>query len=122
MVKTTRSIINKWLSQFERPSGFIRFLNGIKTDCHGANLEFVSLRDAMMYLEEWTVDWDMQLTSKEIDLVKDPIVETSAHMAISDLIRIGNEEYGQEYLNDSDEEGNFVHSSGIYLSRRVEPP
>jgi len=72
MVKTTRSIINKWLSQSERPSGFIRFLNGIKTECYGANLEFVSLRDAMMYLEEWTVDWDMQLTSKEIDLVKDP--------------------------------------------------
>jgi hypothetical protein len=55
-------------------------------------------------------------TSYRPDLVKEyeshsllriQIGETNAHMAISELIRIGNEEYGQEYLNDSEEEENL---------------
>ena len=73
-------------------------------------------------------------TSYRPDLVKEyeshsllriQIVETSAHMAISDLIRIGNEEYGQEYLNDSDEEGNLftvvesISQDGLNLLKTI---
>jgi hypothetical protein len=38
----------------------------------GQNLLFVSLCDIFVHIDEWVVDWDMNLTSKEIDLVMDP--------------------------------------------------
>ena len=50
--------------------GFIRFLDGTTTNCKADNLLFVSLRDALDHIDEWTVDWDIDLTLKEIYLVK----------------------------------------------------
>jgi hypothetical protein len=43
LMKTTRSIINKWRKQCERSRGFIRFLNGIKSDWDGtkSSIRFV---------------------------------------------------------------------------------
>jgi hypothetical protein len=130
MVKTTRSIINKWLSQSKRPflgrmipSGFIRFLNGIKTDCHAANLQFVSLRDAMMYIDEWTVDWDIQLTSKEIDLVKDPTWRaTLISPTQNDGQGLRYNDAGNEAKRDPQDKAIYQHpdANGVDLQARLE--
>ena len=44
----------------------IRFLNGISTDCREENMQLVSLRDALVNINEWKVDWDKKLTPNEI--------------------------------------------------------
>ena len=44
----------------------IRFLNGISTDCREENMQLVSLRDALVKINEWKVDWDKKLTPNEI--------------------------------------------------------
>jgi hypothetical protein len=65
---TTMSILRKWREQRQ----FIRFLDGDVTNSAVSNLEFVSLRDALDHLEEWKVDWDMDLTAEERALVLTP--------------------------------------------------
>jgi hypothetical protein len=61
------SIITKWC-----------FVNGITTDHSATNLQFLLLHDALghVHINEWTVDWDLNLMVKEIGLVmellKDP--------------------------------------------------
>jgi hypothetical protein len=64
------SIIEKWREQ--AVTGFIRFFNGNTADCRAANLQFVSLRDTFLHFDDWKVDWDINLTEEEIDLVKQP--------------------------------------------------
>jgi hypothetical protein len=66
------NIIKKWREQANM--GFIRFLNGNMTDCRAANLQFVSLRDALLHFEEWTVDLCINLTEDEIAFVTKPVV------------------------------------------------
>ena len=66
--KLTNSILRKWRS---RP--FIRFVNGNHQDCRLLNLVMVSLDDAMDHIDDWKVDWDMDLTRREIELVRDPV-------------------------------------------------
>ena len=68
LLENTRSIIGKWRHQASM--GFIRFLDGTTTNCKADNLLFVSLRDELDHIDEWTVDWDIDLTLKEIYLVK----------------------------------------------------
>ena len=36
------------------------------------NLQWVSLAAAMEHVDDWKVDWDMNLTKEEIALVMDP--------------------------------------------------
>jgi hypothetical protein len=50
--------------------GFVRFLNGNTTDCHEANLQFVSLRDVILHLDEWKVNWSINFTDLEFDMTK----------------------------------------------------
>jgi hypothetical protein len=64
----TNSILRKWRN---RP--FIRFVNGDQRDCSIRNLAMVSLDDAMDHIDDWKVDWDMDLTRREIELVRDPV-------------------------------------------------
>ena len=64
-------IIKKWREQASM--GFIRFLNGNTNDWRAANLQFVSLRDALLHFEEWTVDLCINLTVDEIGLVTQPV-------------------------------------------------
>jgi len=59
------SIIEKWREQASS-TGFVRFLNGISTDCREENMQLVSLRDALVNINEWKVDWDKKLTPNEI--------------------------------------------------------
>jgi len=66
--KMTMSIIKKW----EKQQIFVRFMNGDTTHCHAANLDNVSLKDALEHIHDWVVDWDMELTDKEIQLVQRP--------------------------------------------------
>ncbi len=61
----TNSILGKFM--------FIRFLNGIHGDCRFVNLAMVPLDDAMDHFDDWEVDWDTDLTRREIELVWDPV-------------------------------------------------
>lgn len=63
--KFTSSIIKKWNNQ----GSFIRFINGNKLDCRVENLEYVSIIDSMIHINEWVVDWDINLTYKEKEFV-----------------------------------------------------
>jgi len=65
---TTNSIIKKWQKQ----GTFIRFLDGNSLNCNLNNLKYVSIDDAMDHIDSWKVDWDMDLTKKEIKTVRDP--------------------------------------------------
>jgi hypothetical protein len=64
----TKSILRKW----EQQGGFIRFVNQDTLDLRRQNLEHVSMKDAMDHVDDWKVDWDMNLTEEEIALVRNP--------------------------------------------------
>jgi hypothetical protein len=67
--KLTDSILSKWKTH----DRFIRFLDGNTNNCSINNLCQVSIEDAMDHIDEWKVDWDMDLTRSEIALVNDPV-------------------------------------------------
>jgi hypothetical protein len=60
-----RSIIEKRREQASS-TGFIRILNGISTDCREENMQLVSLRDALVKINEWKVDWDKKGEQSEL--------------------------------------------------------
>lgn len=64
----TASILRKWRAQGD----FIRFLDGDVRNAAVANLQYVSLPDALAHLGEWVTDIDMELTPAERALVQDP--------------------------------------------------
>jgi hypothetical protein len=64
----TDSILNKWKAQ----RTFIRFVDGNTKNCAVSNLHYVLLPDALDHIDNWKVDWDMELTEEEIALVKKP--------------------------------------------------
>ena len=64
----TTSIMSKWRAQ----GHFIRFIDGNVANCSVRNLCYVSLKDAMEHIDEWKVDWDMNLTADEVALVHRP--------------------------------------------------
>ena len=64
----TESIIKKWKKQ----GNFIRFVNGDKGCSNLDNLAYVSLKDALKNIDNWVVDWDINLTEEEIKLVRTP--------------------------------------------------
>ena len=64
----TTSILSKWRAQ----GFFIRFLDCNTHNCAASNLHFVSLKNAMDHIDDWKVDWDMELSPEEIALVKTP--------------------------------------------------
>jgi len=68
MDAVTKRIIKKWKKQ----GTFVRFLNGDTMCCRLDNLAYVSLEDAMKNIDIWVVDWDMNLTEKEIERVRTP--------------------------------------------------
>lgn len=68
MCKLTMSILAKWRQQ----GIFFRFLDNNTLNCRLDNIEKVELYEALMNIDTWTVDWDMELTEEEIELVKTP--------------------------------------------------
>ena len=60
------SIAIKWKSQ----RFFHRYLNGNPLDVYKENAVPVSLRDALLHLSEWTTDWNVQLTLREAQLIR----------------------------------------------------
>jgi hypothetical protein len=83
-------IIKKWREQASM--GFVRFLNGDTNDWRAANLQFVSLRDALLHFEEWTVDWDINLTEKEIAVVVNSVVRQLLEHHQQCMTNIDNED------------------------------
>jgi hypothetical protein len=65
---STGSILAKWRAQ----GSFVRFIDGNIQNCAAANLEWVPLQQALLHFDEWKVDWDMELTSEEIEIVRNP--------------------------------------------------
>ena len=63
---TTERILAKWKAQAQ----FIRFVDGDTGNCAISNLQRVRLSDAMEHIDEWVVDWDMDLTAEEIATVR----------------------------------------------------
>ena len=64
MIKSIKNIWNK-----ENNNQFIRFKNKNTLDCRVENLEWVSINDAMNNINDWKVDWDMELSKKQIEFV-----------------------------------------------------
>jgi len=62
----TTNIIYKWNKQ----GSFVRFVNKNTLDLRDGNLQVVSLQEAMEHIDDWKVDWDAELTSAEIALVR----------------------------------------------------
>jgi len=61
----TSSILEKWRKQ----KFFVRFLDGDTLNGAVVNLVLVTLSDALAH-DDWTVDWDVNLTNEECALVK----------------------------------------------------
>jgi hypothetical protein len=61
----TESILRKWREQ----AVFYRFVDGDKKNCKAKNLKSVNLKEALVHINDWVCDWDMELTDKEILLV-----------------------------------------------------
>jgi hypothetical protein len=61
----TAGILRKWRDQ----AVFYRFMDGDKKNCAAKNLKAVSLKEALVHINDWICDWDMDLTEKEIALV-----------------------------------------------------
>ena len=64
----TNSILNVWRAQ----GTFIRFVDGSTLNFNISNLEYVSLKEAMLHVEDWKVDWDMNLCPAQIAVVRNP--------------------------------------------------
>lgn len=61
----TEIILRKWRSQ----AVFYRYLDGDVKNCKAKNLKAVSLKEALVHINDWVSDWDSELTDKEIFLV-----------------------------------------------------
>ncbi len=61
----TSGIIAKWNAQ----GAFIRFIDGNTMNCSVANLQWVTLPEVIQHITDWVVDWDLNLTKQERDLV-----------------------------------------------------
>jgi hypothetical protein len=64
----TNSILNVWRAQ----GTFIRFVDGSTLNFNISNLEYVSLKEAMLHVDDWKVDWDMNLCPAQIAVVHNP--------------------------------------------------
>lgn len=72
MTDIARNIRRKWHEQTKGSKGyFIRFIDGNTRNCGVENLTYVSPLEAFQNITKWRVDWDMELTKKEIQFVYD---------------------------------------------------
>jgi hypothetical protein len=72
MTDIARNIRRKWHEQTKECKGyFIRFIDGNTRNCRVENLTYVSPLEAFQNITNWRVDWDMELTKKEIQFVYD---------------------------------------------------
>ena len=71
----TSSIIKKWNEKARngiQGAGFLRFVDGNKSNGHDINLNLIPLVLMLDHFDDWTTDWDSELTDDEIKLVKEP--------------------------------------------------
>jgi len=67
MATTADRILRKWKKQCMQ-YGFIRHINGNTRDNMVENLQYVNY-EFLFHLEEWSVDWVLDLTPREIEFV-----------------------------------------------------
>ena len=65
----TAGILRKWRNQ----AVFYRFMDGDKKNCATKNLRSVPLKEALVRINDWVCDWDMELTDQEILLVNNAV-------------------------------------------------
>lgn len=68
-----RSIAAKWIDQRMLGSHFIRHIDGNVGNNHVNNLQFVDLETALQHVNDWQVDWSMELSDAEELLVMDRV-------------------------------------------------
>lgn len=71
-VISNKSLTNSILSKFRSRDFYCRFVDGETSNCNISNLRKVSLQDAMDNIDTWVVDWSIDLTKAERDLVLTP--------------------------------------------------
>jgi hypothetical protein len=52
---------------------FYRYLDGDVKNASAKNLKCVSLKEALVHINDWVCDWDMELTDKEVMLVHNAV-------------------------------------------------
>lgn len=62
-------IWRKWRAQ----GVFYRFLDGDNTNRRAANMKQVTLKEALVNINSWVCDWDIELTPQEIQIVHNAI-------------------------------------------------
>ena len=71
MVSTRNAIKEKWEHQSHSCCGFVKYVDGNRSHFHHSNLVgHVKLSDALANLDDWVVDWDVNLTSEERSYVQ----------------------------------------------------
>lgn len=65
MSRTPASITNAILRKWRAQGTFLRFLDGNVQNAAVTNMQYVTLGDAMAHVDDWVVDWDMDLTKAE---------------------------------------------------------
>tara|TARA_B110001452_G_C15210057_1_gene419725 strand:- start:814 stop:1077 length:264 start_codon:yes stop_codon:yes gene_type:complete len=64
----TNTILAKWRSQ----GSFIRFIDGNRSNCAVHNLAWIDMATALVHWDDWTFDFDMNLTSQEREYANNP--------------------------------------------------
>ena len=72
-MKITNRILKKWRQNDFQLDRVTRHINGNTLDNRIANLQVVSLNEAILHDKDWVTDWKIDLTDKEIEIVKDPL-------------------------------------------------
>jgi hypothetical protein len=60
------SILDVWKGQ----GSFILYIDSNKSNCYLENLKWVDLGVALRHVEDWVVDWDMDLTPEQKSFVR----------------------------------------------------
>jgi hypothetical protein len=65
----TEQVLRKWRKQ----GVFYRYIDGDRRNMAAKNLKPVTLKDALVHINDWICDWDLELTDSEILLVNNSL-------------------------------------------------
>jgi hypothetical protein len=65
----TEYVLRKWRKQ----AVFHRYLDGDRRNHAAKNLRAVALKEALVHINDWVCDWDLELTDHEILLVNNSL-------------------------------------------------
>ena len=65
-----KTIADKWCSQIEKNSTFIRHIDGNTLNNDVSNLSYVKFNEINTHWDDWKFDWSCELSKKEIEYVR----------------------------------------------------